>query len=166
MKINLIRQINNENGSAIVIAIALSLLGTVLAVSTIHNSSLEIRLSDNLRNHEVALAGAEAAAYAGAQVLHDRPNAILRTRSDTYVSMYDQTGNQDPDGSSPYAWDGSEDRVAPGLTNTRQGAWDAGPSKKDSLNVIGPKVRQYHLFGRYQDSKATAIVGIGYRKKV
>jgi len=82
------RILNNQNGSVMVFALILLVLLTIMGLSTINTSTIEVKIADNEQRHKMVLYAADAGIEAG--------RAALDTLKDADTGNWDNLfqGNQ------------------------------------------------------------------------
>ena len=63
------RILNNQNGSVMVLALILLVLLTIMGLSTINTSTIEVKIADNEQRHKMVLYAADAGIEAGRAAL-------------------------------------------------------------------------------------------------
>jgi Tfp pilus assembly protein PilX len=82
------RILNNQNGSVLILALILLVLLTIMGLSTINTSTVEVKIADNEQRHKMVLYAADAGIEAG--------RAALDTLKDADTGNWDNLfqGNQ------------------------------------------------------------------------
>lgn len=100
---NITLDIRRERGAALVVALVLLLLMTVLGVSAMRTTTLQERMAGNLRDNNLAFQSAEAGLRAGEQLLEGAippftgANGLVQVQADAgrvpFWNAYDWAGN-------------------------------------------------------------------------
>ncbi|MCD6198998.1 MAG: hypothetical protein J7K15_10595 [Deltaproteobacteria bacterium] len=126
----------NEDGSTLIIAILILLLGTLIGIFAINTSTIEIQISGNDKSHKIAFYGADSGVYTVPKVM----SPIIDVKGDALPLSSVFTFNFDTSGDKLYKKIG----INPGaniphilfdLGNSNH--VDVGIEKLRSINLVG-----------------------------
>ena len=164
--------LNNENGSVIVMALIFLVLLTVLGMSAISTSSIEVQIAGNGMRYKQNLYLAEAAAMEAVQRLEDgveanitvgNPSAFTWMNGDADVSV--------PVGQVTNPWQEVGNMQASAVsdpvsgTNPQFAAVSRGITGGTSLGVTTPsQLYTFDVYGIYSGNGLSQVV-LGYKKR-
>ena len=160
--------IRNEDGSIMVIALLIMSILTILGISAIDMSNIEIQIASNERVYKQNFYRAEAAAIAATQRLENMGAGQLSDISDDAwitTSSFDVTAADSLKTGSPEAWTGRWDGTGTGHTNARY-------TVVESTGFIdlsaSSNLHEYTIYGAYDSDfrdRGQVIVEMGYKRR-
>jgi len=172
---NAIKVINNENGSAIVMAIIILAILTIVGISSSTTSTIELQIVRNQRIYQLNFYLAESAVYEAAHRLNlldgilDYKDLIPGTSSlvwlnDAATSLdFEDSVNWDNDGTLP---DNSAQALMGAAGECRFAIDYKGKQSGSSLKSGELSVNLYSLYGLSQYNNGEMIIDIGSKKPV
>ena len=161
--------IKNENGSVIILAMIFLVLLTIIGMSAVDTSTIEVQISGNDVRYKTNLYRAEGAAMECAQIIE----------SETDPSFLHPQGTNSPSWIFPNAVydlsdsDIMDDRVTAGELGVSNVHADAsygvealGIGFGDSLDITAPsQMNEYSIYGFYSGNDGRSHVVVGYKKR-
>jgi len=177
--------LQNENGTVMVISLLIMAILTILGISAIDTSNVEIQITSNERVYKRNFYKAEAAVIAAAQQLEEATPAQLSDVSNfTWLINTDFNVDtlryQDTDGTWKALQDGSGDWIDPPTANGIVGQVVTGDSSYAKsrfvvlettgfIDLTAPtNMHSYTIYGFYDSNtrdRGRVIVEIGYKRK-
>ena len=151
----------NEEGSILLVAMLMLVLLTLMGMSAVTTSNVEIRIASNEKAMARNFYLAEAAAMEAAQRIENTAEATLRARSDAWVNA-GTVAMGDP---GTTAWGDSNSAVSVIDNVTRYAAVDRGVAGGSSLVLSETNLHTYSVFGRYQGNFGESFIELGYKKR-
>nr|NJM03076.1 hypothetical protein [Desulfobacula sp.] len=166
----IISPLKNENGSAIVLALVILAVLTIIGISASTTSTVELKIVRNEKIHTQNFYYAEAGVYEGAQRIEQEANPEVQLIAET--TGHDWLNDNTVDFSTPAAWQ----NLGPASGNVND---NSDPSVVDpnaffaanlrkvigSLDISSPRTYEYSVFGLSQWNGGQSIIEIGYKKK-
>ena len=160
----IIKPINNENGSAIVLALIILAVLTIIGISASTTSTIELKIVRNERIDQQNFYTAEASVYEGAQRIEQEANPEVQLIVGT--TGYDWLNDNTIDFSITANWD-VNDNSDPSLIDP--GASFAANAKGvrsgSSLDMGSTRLYEYSVFGLSQWNGGQSIIEIGYLRR-
>ena len=180
----IISKLNNEEGSAIVIALIILVLLTMIGITATDNTVIELQIVRNEAIYRQNFYRAEAAVIEAAEILEDTTNtADLFPATTTYSWLQsnafanaDMTNiNNWKDGADPPNWpfantasSNNMDNVADLQNNTRYAAISNGIAGGSSLSMTGgSNLYSYSVYGLFDSTsgEGRSLIMMGYNKR-
>lgn len=169
--------LGNEEGSAIIIAVVLLLVVTVMGIAAINTSTTEIKIYHNEIIYQRNFYQAESAAIEAAKRIEvEKDTNQLRPDSTTYnwVKDKDEVKTKDMTDTANWVYEGSEkDNSYPSLFNTdpkyainvKYAIVGRGIAKGSSLDVGASTVHVFSVYGLSESNNGNVLIEIGYRRR-
>ena len=162
----MISRLNNEKGSAIVIAIMVLVIVSLLGIQSARTSTTEVQIAAIERTAKINFYKAEGAAMEAAQEIENASSEELSGRTEEWLNKNDDVTLTDE---SQWDYDDNDnnDNAESGTLNkTYFGVVDSGVSQGSSLNMAhSSQLHTFSVFGRCVDSKQSAFIEMGYKKR-
>lgn len=163
----------DETGSAMVLALMVLAVLTIIGISAINTSTTELQIVRNEQIYQINFYQAESSAYEAAQRIE------LETNSDDLLpdlTSFDWINDTTDTGGNPVElfisgnWldDGSpSDNSDPATINADAlyAAISKGVRKGSSLDIAASRLYEYAVFGNAQSNAGSVIIEIGYLKR-
>ncbi len=153
----------NQNGSAILISVVVLLMLTVLGISAIRNTGIELQIAANNKHYQRNLYAAEGAGYEASR------NIETASASDLDSWNFAWLNDQNTDLTDPTLWDNTVSLAAeldPGTGVIRYAVNDNGIAPGSSLDVNDISgLHAYSVFGVSRRNNGESLVEFGYRKR-
>ena len=164
MKKKNIRPIENQKGSAILVAVVTLLMLTVLGLSAIRNTGMELQIAGNSKIYQRNLYAAEGAGQEAARRIENATTAELEGL--TPVWLNDHT----TDITDPSTWTiGTDSQAAEfddGSNTIRFSATDNGVAPGSSLDMSSStNLHAFTIYGASSQNNGNATLESGYRKR-
>jgi len=163
-----LKSLNNENGSAIVIALMLLSLLTVMGIWSTRKSNVETLIAGNEVARKQTFYRTEGAVIEGGFAIEDAAASALKAWSLDWLSE----ANAAPDMTQPANWDfdlvGGDDTAVPSTVDAEVGfcALDKGITSGDSLLMTGAsQVRTYAVYSFHDSRNGQALMEVGYKRR-
>jgi Tfp pilus assembly protein PilX len=156
--------INDESGSAIVLAIMILVIVSIIGIESSNTSSLEVQIASAERDAKINFYCAEGAGMEAAQRVENAAKAALLSRADAWLNP-DTIDLQD---TTQWVYDGTGDTAGQSSVcqDTYFGVVDAGISGRSSLDMSQiSQLHTFQVFGRRIASSQEAFIEMGYRKR-
>ncbi len=160
-------KMNNEDGSAIVLALLVLAVLTIIGITSINTSNTELNIVRNEQIYQTNFYQAEAGAYEAAQRIEQETDTFKLIPADTTLDwMNDDTldffnaSNWVNDGSA-----GDNSDVSLMSADTVYSAVSKGVRRGSSLDMGSTRLYEYAAFGLSEWNSGKAIVEIGYLKR-
>lgn len=160
--------IDNERGSAIVVALMILSLLTIVAIAATRTSDSEISIAANEVAHNMVLYGSEGAAVEGALNLEAATASVLISRSPVWL----EDEKAGPEYWKPGFWDfddsDADDNSEQSSINEEIAfaAVDTGIAPGASLDMTqASQVRAYRVFGLEDTKIGMSLVEVGYKRR-
>ncbi len=167
-KTHFLKKVNNENGSAIVIALMLLSLLTVMGIWSTRKSNIETLIAGNEVARKQTFFRTEGGVIEGGFAIEEAATGVLEGRSPIWLSA---KGNA-PDMTDPGNWDfdgvGGDDNAIPSTIDNEVGycAIDKGLDRKTSWKVTNKTaVRTYAIYSFHDSRDGQALMEVGYNKR-
>ena len=166
------KMINNEEGSAIVLALIMLAVLTIIGISSSTTSTVELKIVRNEKIQQINFYDAEASVYETAQRMEQESNPEQQLIPDT--STYDWLNDNVVDFSVPSNWmdlgAGSgniNDNCDTSLINPNvlRSAVAKGVRTGSSLDIGSTRLYEFSIFGLSQVNNGRAVIEIGYLKR-
>ena len=169
----------NESGFVLVTSLFVLVILTLVGISGVTNTSVELQIAGNDRQIKEMFYDAEAAAIESSGYLEEEndPDELIATRTSKPWLLDTESDGTDPvrhDNRSA-TWEDPTYKgnlIAafdnPGVTEVKLAAVDHGivtGSAAESLKVAGTSVHGYRLFGYAKQNNSWKLIEIGYRKR-
>ena len=166
---NKMQILNNENGSAIVVALILLAVVTIIGVSSSTTSTIELKIVRNEKLHQLHFYQAEAGAYEAAQRISEEidPEELIPVLT-TYEWLNEDIVDVDFFDSSIWVDDGTlNDNSDQSLFNqdTFYASIGKGVRPGSSLDLGSTRLYEFAAFGLSQSNSGKFLVEIGYLKR-
>jgi Tfp pilus assembly protein PilX len=160
--------LNGEDGSAMVLALMVLAILTIIGVSAINTSTTELQIVRNEQIYQINFYQAEASAYEAAQRIELEPNIEnVLPRLTSLAWMNDGTSGNSVDFSAAANWvnDGSVSDNSVDSSINADASYAASLKKVEgSLGEGMQRKYIYAVFGQSQSNNGSVIVEIGYKK--
>ena len=165
---NALKSPNNEKGSAIVIALMLLSLLTVMGIWSTRKSNIEALIAGNEVARKQTFYRTEGGFIEGAFAIEEAPTGQLLAW--TLPGLYE--ASVAPDMTDPANWDfdlvGGDDTAVPASLDADVGycALDKGITSGDSLLMTGAtQVRTYAVYSFHDSRDGQALMEVGYKRR-
>jgi len=156
-------QFENQNGSAILIAVVVLLMLTVLGLSAIRNTGVELQIAANNKHYQRNLYAAEGSGYEASRRIETASADDLDSLNFTWLN------DQNTDLTDPSTWDDTNSQAAeldPGTGVIRHAVIDNGIAPGASLDVNDVSgLHAYSVYGVSRRNNGETMVEFGYRKR-
>ena len=151
--------INEEKGSAIVLAIMILVIASIIGIESASTSSMEVQISASERDAKLLFYKAEGAAMQAAQEIENADPDDLIEREESWLND-DNTDLLDES-----QWD--TDNAAEGRLgdNTAFGVVDAGVDAGTSLDMGSSQLHRFMVYGRCEEKNQSAFIEMGYKRR-
>ena len=157
--------VNNENGSAIVLAMLILVVLTVLGIASINTSSIELQIARNERIYQQNFYQAESAATEGAQKIEDSGSldvALAQTWCKKSLDDDDYDDDDSSDTDDPGAWTDADPDDSLGLDATVSVVLKGIVGSIDMTSEVGNKYK-YAIRGYGKANNGKVLIEIGYK---
>ena len=184
----MISNLNNEEGSAIVITLIILVLLTMIGIVATDNTVIELQIVRNEAIYRQNFYKAEAAVVEAAQILEDQTiTTMLMPLTTTYGWLRDKAAvNADmtditnwKDSADPPIWLDNDGLLGPDSessnnmdvadlrNNTRYAAVSHGIAGGGSLDMTGTNLYDYSVYGLFDSTsgQGRSLIMMGYRKR-
>lgn len=187
----IISKLNNEEGSAIIIALIILVLLTMIGITATDNTVIELQIVRNEAIYRQNFYRAEAAVIEAAEILEDQTNTtMLMPLTTTYWWLRDKTSvnadmtdiNNWKDNADPPNWLDNDGLLGPdsessnnmdprdptNRNNTRYAAISNGITAGSSLSMTGgSNLYSYSIFGLFDSTsgQGRSMIRMGYNKR-
>ncbi len=161
--------IKNEDGSVIILALIFLVLLTIIGMSAVDTSIIEVQISGNDVRYKTNLYRAEGAAMEVAQIIETETNPSFLhpqgTNSPSWMYPSDVFDLSDPN-----IMDGRVAAGELGVSNVHAdasyGVVALGIGFGDSLDITSPsQMNEYAIYGFYSGNDGQSHVVVGYKKR-
>jgi hypothetical protein len=163
-----LKSLTNENGSAIVIALMLLSLLTVMGIWSTRKSNIETLIAGNEVARKQTFFRTESGVIEGAFTIEDANTGQLASRSYAWLTE----ASIAPDMTDPDNWDfdgvGGDDTAMATTVDPEVGfcALDKGITSGDSLLMTGAsQVRTYAVYSFHDSRNGQALMEVGYKRR-
>lgn len=160
--------LNNENGSAIVIALMLLSLLTVMGIWSTRKSNIETLIAGNEVARKQTFYRTEGGVIEGGFAIEDAARGDLLAWTPDWLTE----ASVAPDMTDPANWDfdsvGGDDTAVPSTLDGDVGycALDKGVTSGDSLLMTGAtQVRTYAVYSFHDSRDGQALMEVGYKRR-
>ena len=168
----LIKPINNENGSAIVLALIILAVLTIIGISASTTTTIELKIVRNERILQQNFYTAEASVYEGAQRIEQESNPEVQLIA--WTTGHDWLNDNTLDFSTSANW--QDLGPASGNVNDNSDASVIDPTASFAANAKGvrtggsldmgsTRLYEYSVFGLSQWNGGRSIIEIGYLRR-
>lgn len=165
-----LKSLNNENGSAIVIALMLLSLLTVMGIWSTRKSNVETLIAGNEVARKQTFYRTEGAVIEGGFRIEDAGPADLKSWDPSGSWLFEASAA--PDMTDPANWDfdtvGGDDTAEPSTVDAEVGycALDKGITSGDSLLMTGAtQVRTYAVYSFHDSRMGQSLQEVGYKRR-
>jgi type IV pilus assembly protein PilX len=133
-----------QSGAALVVSLLILLVMTLIGISSMQTTTMQEKMSSNLREHEQAFEAAESALRAAEQYIENNVSLTATFDSNGSDGLYDTDGVQDR--WRNLLWDGSDSRE----DTSHNGTYDAAANPRYIIEYYGSaqtEVDKYNLSG-------------------
>jgi len=163
-----LKSIGNENGSAIVIALMLLSLLTVMGIWSTRKSNIETLIAGNEVARKQTFFRTESGVIEGGFAIKDAAASALTARTPTWLT--DKSVALDM--TDPENWDfdllGGDDTAVPTTSDPDVGfcAIDKGVTSGDSMLMTNAsQVRTYAVYSFHDSRDGQALMEVGYKRR-
>ena len=161
--------IKNENGSVIILAMIFLVLLTIIGMSAVDTSTIEVQISGNDVRYKTNLYRAEGAAMECAQMIESETDPSFLhpqgTNSPSWIypnNVYDLSDSDIMDGRVT----AGELGVSNVHADASYGVVALGIGFGDSLDITAPsQMNEYSIYGFYSGNDGRSHVVVGYKKR-
>lgn len=162
---------NNKGSAAIVLAVMILVVVSLIGIQASSTSSLEVQLASAERTAKQLFYKAEGAAMKGGQEIENAEPEVLNERSEEWLNKEDDVNLLDV---SQWDYDGlGSDDTAEELTSfddgddkTYFGVTDKGIPKGSSLHMgHNTQLHSFRVFGRCVAENQGAFIEMGYKRR-
>ena len=165
---HLFKSLANENGSAIVIALMLLSLLTVMGIWSTRKSNIETLIAGNEVARNQTFFRTESGVIEGGFAIKDAASGDLSAWTPVWLTEKSVA----PDMTDPQNWDfdgvGGDDTAAPTTTDSEVGfcAIDKGITSGDSLVMTNAShVRTYAVYSFHDSRDGQSLQEVGYKRR-
>jgi hypothetical protein len=158
----------NENGSAIVIALMLLSLLTVMGIWSTRKANIETLIAGNEVARKQTFFRTEGGVIEGGFAIEEAATGDLSSRAPVWLTE----ASIAPDMTDPENWDfdgaGADDTAAPTSIDSEVGfcALDKGITAGDSLLMTGAsQVRTYAVYSFHDSRDGQSLMEVGYKRR-
>ena len=162
------RGLGNENGSAIVLALMLLSLLTVMGIWSTRKSNIETLIAGNEVARKQTFFRTEGGVIEGGFAIEEAATGDLSSRAPVWLTE----ASIAPDMTDPDNWDfdgaGADDTAAPTSIDSEVGfcALDKGITAGDSLLMTGAsQVRTYAVYSFHDSRDGQSLMEVGYKRR-
>jgi hypothetical protein len=162
------RKLGNENGSAIVLALMLLSLLTVMGIWSTNKSNIEALIAGNEVARKQTFFRTEGGVIEGAFAIEEAATGDLSSRAPVWLTE----ASIAPDMTDPDNWDfdevGADDTAAPTSIDNEVGfcALDKGITAGDSLLMTSSsQVRTYAVYSFHDSRDGQSLMEVGYKRR-
>ena len=158
--------VNNQNGSTIVIAMLVLAVLTILGISSINTSTIELQIVRNERIYQQNFYMAEAAALEGLELLESATESELDDK--TYVSfIWLKKVDSNLDMGDVDNWDTTTNAAVSAVSSdARYAIVEESVALKSSLDMTAAsQLYDYVARGQSASDNGRVMIEIGYRKR-
>jgi hypothetical protein len=162
------RKLGNENGSAIVLALMLLSLLTVMGIWSTRKSNIETLIAGNEVARKQTFFRTEGGVIEGAFAIEEAATGDLSSRAPVWLTE----ASIAPDMTDPDNWDfdgvGADDTAVPTSIDNEVGfcALDKGVTAGDSLLMTGAsQVRTYAVYSFHDSRDGQSLMEVGYKRR-
>jgi hypothetical protein len=173
----------DEDGSAMVIALIVLAVLTIIGIFAINTSTTELQIVRNEQIYQINFYQAESSAYQAAQRIEletNSDNLLPRLSPPDWINDTTDTSGNPVELSVPGNWvvddvtanDNSAKAFIPEADGTVSMSAEAlyaaiskGVRKGSSLDIAATRLYEYAVFGQSQSNNGSVIVEIGYLKR-
>jgi len=176
---NKIKIINNENGSAVVLALIILALVTIIGISSSNTSTTELKIVRNERVHQLNFYQAEASAYEAAQRIEQEINTDQLIPD---ISGYDWMNDDVIDDTVNLSTlSASGDWTVFGFANSGSGGYSdpslidpntasyfstaKGVKSGSSLDIGSSRLYSFAAYGLSERNNGKVLIEIGYLRR-
>lgn len=163
-----LRSLTNENGSAIVLALMLLSLLTVMGIWATRKSNIETLIAGNEVARKQTFYRTEGGVIEGGFAIEEAATADLQGRTPAWLTEKSAA----PDMTDPANWDfdnvGGDDTAVATQLDAEVGfcALDKGITAGDSLLMTGmSQVRTYAVYSFHDSRMGQALLEVGYKRR-
>jgi hypothetical protein len=161
--------IKNENGSVIILALIFLVLLTIIGMSAVDTSTIEVQISGNDVRYKTNLYRAEGAVMECAQIIETETNPSFLHPAGTNAPSWIYANNvydlSDSDIMAARATAG-ELGVSNVHPNASYGVVALGIGYGDSLDITAPsQMNEYAIYGLYSGNDGQSHIVVGYKKR-
>lgn len=151
---------HNQKGSAIVMALMILVVLSLIGIAVSRTSNTEIQIAANDVTLKQNFYQAEAATLEAVDALENASDTqlIARTGLNWLNVLLDMTNDTN--------WSGTTSTTSSLDANTAYSVVDIGIASGASLDVSASSVHEYAIFGRYNNTDGEVMVQIGYKKRL
>ncbi len=161
--------IKNENGSVIILAMIFLVLLTIIGMSAVDTSTIEVQISGNDVRYKTNFYRAEGAAMECAQIIESETNPSFLhpqgTNSPSWIfpnAVYDLSDSDIMDARVT----AGELGVSNVHADASYGVEALGIGFGDSLDITAPsQMNEYAIYGFYSGNDGQSHVVVGYKKR-
>lgn len=156
--------LNNENGSTIVMALILMAVLTVIGISSITTTSMELKIVQNEKTYMDNFYRAESAVREGIQMIESTSAANLGDRSFplTWLKQYTDATDMSDTGD----WTTGTNAAASSLADTDYAVVETGIAKGGSLDMSATSnLYDYVARGWGHTGNGNVLIEVGYKKR-
>ena len=162
------QSLGNENGSAIVLALMLLSLLTVMGIWSTRKSNIETLIAGNEVARKQTFFRTEGGVIEGGFSIEEAATGDLSSRAPAWLTE----ASIAPDMTDPDNWDfdgvGADDTAAPTSIDNEVGfcALDKGVTAGDSLLMTGAsQVRTYAVYSFHDSRDGQSLMEVGYKRR-
>ena len=160
--------ITNENGSAIVIALMLLSLLTVMGIWSTRKANIETLIAGNEVARKMTFYRTEGGVIEGAFAIADADTTALKAHTPAWLFKADTAADM----TDPANWDfdeqDSDDTAVPSQIDPNVGvcALDKGVTSGDSLLMTAStQVRSYGVYSFHDSRQGQSLIEVGYKRR-
>jgi len=158
------RQLKNQNGSAILVAVVTLLMLTVLGLSAIRNTSMELQIAGNSKIYQCNLYAAEGAGQEAARRIENATDTELEGL--TFAWLNDHTTDITDSSTWTIGVDSQAAEFDDGTNIIRFSSTDNGVAPGSSLDMSSStNLHAFTIYGASSQNNGDATLESGYRKR-
>jgi len=163
----------DETGSAMVMALMVLAVLTIIGISAINTSTTELQIVRNEQIYQINFYQAESSAYEAAQLIEletSNDDLLPRITAPDWINDITDTSGNPVELFIPGNWvdDGSasdNSDLASINADALYAAISKGVRKGSSLDIAASRLYEYAVFGHAQSNAGSVIIEIGYLKR-
>ena len=160
--------VKNEKGSAILIAVMVLVIVTIIGIESSNTSTMEVQISAAERSAKINFYKAEGAAMEGSQEIEDAAPSDLIDREQVWLHEKEEIDLNDED---TFEYDGGGDDTAQPSKLDDDGktyfiAADEGIPQGGSLHMThSSQLHKFRVIGGCEDAGQSVLIEMGYRRR-
>lgn len=159
-----LKSLTNENGSAIVIALMLLSLLTVMGIWSTRKSNIETLIAGNEVARKMTFYRTEGGVIEGGFKIEEADTGDLKSWNPSLGWLFEADGA--PDMTDPASWDENTSKASDTYDDVNFCALDKGITSGDSLLMTGAtQVRTYAVYSFHDSRMGQSLQEVGYKRR-